>query len=79
MLGRHVYRVKPAADRSWVVNKEGENEARSFPSEQEAIDYATSLATQDQPSKIIVESGSGTISEEKVFGVDPGLLESSAG
>ena len=70
MLGRHVYRVHPAEAR-WIVNKEGENEARAdFGDRDEAVAEACRLAKADQPSKVIVDDGDGVILKEHVFGSD---------
>ncbi|MBV9521282.1 MAG: DUF2188 domain-containing protein, partial [Alphaproteobacteria bacterium] len=51
MLGRHVYRVTPAADGVWTVLKEGEPRPRGArPTKAEAVDFARSLAAADEPS-----------------------------
>ena len=78
MLGRHVYRVVPKAEGgsgAWTVRKDGEDGERGKRrSRQEAVDLACQLASGDEPSKVVVENGDGTVAEEKVFGIDQGLL-----
>ena len=70
MLGRHVYRVHPAAGR-WTVTKEGESEPRAgFASRDEALAEARRLADADKPSKVTVDDGDGVILEEHLFGSD---------
>ena len=70
MLGRHIYRVHPTEDR-WTVIKEGEVEPRAdFGSREEAEAEAWRLAKADQPSKVIIDDGGGTILEEQLFGSD---------
>ena len=75
MLGRHVYRVKPNEAGGWVVGKEGEAAERTLPSRDAAIAHAVARAERDEPSKVIVEGEHGVIDDEKVFGVDSGLIE----
>jgi hypothetical protein len=71
MLGRHVYRVHPT-ERGWTVTKEGEDHPRSgFPDRNEAIAEAVRLAGSDEPAKVTVDNGDGTIAEERLFGTDP--------
>ena len=71
MLGRHVYRVHPTAQ-GWTVTKEGEDHPRSgFPGREEAIAEAVRLAESDEPAKVTVDNGDGTIAEEWLFGSDP--------
>jgi hypothetical protein len=73
MLGRHVYRVSPAPKGQWLVAKDGEAEPRGTrPSRDTAVAFACDLASADEPSKVSVEDGNGTLAEERVFGVDPG-------
>ena len=75
MLGRHVYRVTPNPHGAWTVRKDGEDGNRGERrSRQDALDFACDLAAQDEPSKVVVESGDGKIEEERVFGVDQGQL-----
>ena len=70
MLGRHVYRVHPAAER-WTVTKEGEAEPRGeFASREEALAVASRLAEGDKPSKVTVDDGDGVILEERLLGSD---------
>jgi hypothetical protein len=71
MLARHVYRVhSTAAD--WLVTKEGEDHPRArFPGRENAIAEAVRLAGSDEPAKITVDNGDGTIAEEWLFGSDP--------
>lgn len=70
MLGRHVYRVHPAAGR-WTITKEGEAQARGeFAGRDEAISEACRLADADQPSRVVVDDGDGVILEERLFGKD---------
>lgn len=72
MLGRHVYRVH-LVDDAWVVTKEGEDHPRAnFDRREQAIAEATRLARSDQPARITVDNGDGTIAEERLFGADPG-------
>ena len=71
MLGRHVYRVHPT-DQGWTVTKEGEDHPRSgFPDREKAIAEAVRLAESDEPAKVTVDNGDGTIAEEWLFGSDP--------
>jgi hypothetical protein len=71
MLGRHVYRVSPRENGEWRVQKDGEPQARgSRPSREQAAQLACDLAAQDEPSKVVVEAGGGTIADERLFGAD---------
>jgi hypothetical protein len=71
MLGRHVYRVHPT-EQGWTVTKEGEDHPRSgFPDREQAIAEAVRLAEADEPAKVTVDTGDGTIAEEWLFGSDP--------
>lgn len=71
MLGRHVYRVHPIGA-GWTVTKDGEDHPRGeFPGREEAIAEAVRLAGFDEPAKVTVDSGDGTIAEEWLFGSDP--------
>ena len=71
MLGRHVYRVHQA-DQGWTVTKEGEDHPRAECADREAaIDEAVRLAEADEPAKVTVDNGDGTIAEEWLFGSDP--------
>jgi hypothetical protein len=71
MLGRHVYRVYPR-DEGWTVTKEGEDHPRGgFGGREEAITEAVRLAKGDEPAKVTVDNGDGTIAEEWLFGSDP--------
>jgi uncharacterized protein DUF2188 len=75
MLGRHVYRVKPKDENNWTVLKDGEDATRGERRRRnEAVDFACELAAADEPSKVVVERGDGTIDEERVFGIDQGQL-----
>lgn len=70
MLGRHVYRVHPT-EGGWTVTKEGEERPRAgFPGREEAIAEAVRLAGSDEPAKVTVDNGDGTIAEEWLFGSD---------
>jgi len=70
MLGRHVYRVHPAAGR-WTVTKEGETEPRGdFAGREEALREACRMAESDQPSRVTLDNGDGLIVEEHLFGSD---------
>ena len=61
MLGRHVYRVHPT-EQGWTVTKEGEDHPRSgFPDREQAIAEAVRLAESDEPAKVTVDTGDGTI------------------
>jgi hypothetical protein len=73
MLGRHVYRVTPEGSGGWTVSKDGESAplARKD-SRDEAVRLACELAKADEPSRVILEPGDGTIAEEHKFGVDAG-------
>jgi Uncharacterized protein conserved in bacteria (DUF2188) len=72
MLGRHVYRVL-AAGKTWLVTKEGEAEPRASHAERvAAIAIACRLGESDQPARITIDNGDGTIAEERLFGADPG-------
>jgi hypothetical protein len=71
MLGRHVYRVHPT-EQGWTVTKEGEDHPRSeHPGREAAIAEAVRLAETDEPAKVTVDNGDGTIAEEWLFGSDP--------
>ena len=71
MLGRHVYRVNRADDH-WIVTKEGEDNARGeFTGREEAIAAAVRMAESDEPAKVMIENGDGTIANEWLFGTDP--------
>jgi uncharacterized protein DUF2188 len=71
MLGRHVYRVHPT-DQGWTVTKEGEDHPRvRFAGREEAIAEAVRLAGSDEPAKVTVDNGDGTVAEEWLFGSDP--------
>jgi hypothetical protein len=71
MLGRHVYRVHPAGA-GWTVAKEGEEPSRGqFASRDEAIAAAIRAAESDEPAKVMIENGDGTIANEWLFGADP--------
>lgn len=73
MLGRHVYRVSPTPTGTWRIVKEGEAEARdSRATRERAIEFACALAAADEPSKVIIENGDGTLEDERVFGTDRG-------
>jgi hypothetical protein len=77
MLGRHVYRVVAADGGAWAVRKDGEDRARGRrQGRDEAVAYASELAQADEPSKVVIENGDGTVDEERVFGVDEGQLVS---
>jgi len=70
MLGRHVYRVHPVGA-GWTVTKDGEDHPRGeFPGREEAIAEAVRLAGLDEPAKVTVDNGNGTIAEEWLFGSD---------
>jgi hypothetical protein len=71
MLGRHVYRVH-STETGWTVTKEGEDRPRAgFAGREEAIAEAVRLAGSDEPAKVTVDNGDGTIAEEWLFGSDP--------
>lgn len=71
MLGRHVYRVHPTND-GWTVTKEGEDRPRAgFAGREDAIAEAVRLAGSDEPAKVTVDNGDGTIIGEWLFGSDP--------
>jgi Uncharacterized protein conserved in bacteria (DUF2188) len=68
MLGRHVYRVH-STGKSWEVRKEGEATPLAiFRERQEAIAEAFRLAGSDQPAKVTIDNGDGTISQEHLIG-----------
>ena len=70
MLGRHVYRVHPV-DNEWIVSKEGETAPRArFAQRTQALAEACRLAETDQPSRVVVDNGAGTLVEEHLFGSD---------
>ena len=72
MLGRHVYRVRPEGQ-SWTVTKEGEACPRAvFAAREKALQEAGRLADADEPARVTVDNGDGTIAEERLFGADPG-------
>jgi len=71
MLGRHVYRVH-RVETGWVVVKEGEEHPRGEYSErQQAISDAVRFAEANEPAKVTIETGNGTIANEWLFGADP--------
>ena len=75
MLGRHVYRVHPVDNEwtvtEWTVSKEGETDPRArFREKQPALAEACRLAETDQPSRVVVDNGGGTLVEEHLFGSD---------
>jgi Uncharacterized protein conserved in bacteria (DUF2188) len=70
MLGRHAYRVHSTAQ-GWTVTKEGESRPRpEFSEREKAIAEAVRLAGSDEPAKVTVDNGDGTITEEWLFGSD---------
>ncbi|HUC09914.1 MAG TPA: DUF2188 domain-containing protein [Stellaceae bacterium] len=70
MLGHHVYRVHPEGE-GWTVAKEGEEHSRgNFDSREQAVAEAMRLARSDQPAKIRIDNGDGSIAEERVIGRD---------
>jgi len=72
MLGRHVYRVHSTGE-SWEVSKEGEAAPRAlFRRRQEAIAEAFRLAGSDQPAKVTIDNGDGTIAQEHLMGTQKG-------
>jgi hypothetical protein len=73
MLGRHVYRIAPAEGGGWMVKKDGEKAPLGRKdSRDEALRLACDLAKRDEPSRVVIEPGDGTIAEEHKFGVDSG-------
>ena len=72
MLGRHVYRVHSTGG-SWEVRKEGEATPRAiFRERQRAIAEAFRLAGSDQPAKVTIDNGDGTITQEHLIGAQEG-------
>jgi hypothetical protein len=70
MLGRHVYRIHPT-DAGWIVAKKGgEGPCAICHGRAEAIAEAVRAAGSDEPAKVIVDNGDGTIAEEWLFGGD---------
>ena len=70
MLGRHVYRVRPT-DQGWTLTKEGEDHPRAdFAGREDAIAEAVRLAEADEPAKVVIDNGNGTITDEWLFGAD---------
>jgi hypothetical protein len=64
MLGRHIYRVR-LNEQVWIVTKDGEARSRSrFPRREDAIAEAVRLAGSDEPAKVTIDNGDGTIAEE---------------
>jgi len=54
------------------VTKEGEDHPRSaFSGREEAIAEAVRLAGSDEPAKVAIDNGDGTIAKEWLFGTDP--------
>lgn len=73
MLGRHVYRIAPAGNGAWIVRKDGEAAPLGRKdSRDEALRLACALAQADEPSRVLVEPGDGTIAEAGKFGADTG-------
>ncbi|MBX6366766.1 MAG: DUF2188 domain-containing protein [Rhodospirillales bacterium] len=71
MLGRHVYRITPDEEGLWVVSKDGVTAPLGRKdTRDEALRLACDLAERDQPSRVVVEPGDGTISEERTYGAD---------
>jgi Uncharacterized protein conserved in bacteria (DUF2188) len=66
MLGHHVYRVYPDGE-EWTVTKEGDSRLRAKFDDR---DQAMRLARTDQPAKVRIDKGDGTIAEERVIGRD---------
>ena len=72
MLGGHVYRVHSSGE-SWEVRKEGETAPCAyFRQRQEAIAEAFRLAGSDQPAKVTIDNGDGTIAQEHRIGAQEG-------
>jgi hypothetical protein len=72
MLGRHVYRVHSTGE-SWEVRKEGEAVPRAlFRQRQKAIAEAFRLAGSDEPAKVTIDNGDGTIAQEHLIGAQEG-------
>ncbi len=70
MLGHHVYRVRPEGE-DWTVIKDGEDRARAnFDDREQAIAEAMRLARSDQPAKVRIDNGDGSIAEERLIGRD---------
>ena len=70
MLGHHIYRVHPDGD-EWIVTKEGEDRSRgNFDSRDQAVAEAMRLAHSDQPAKVRIDNGDGSIAEERLIGRD---------
>jgi hypothetical protein len=70
MLGRHIYRVHRTGQ-AWTVTKEGEGGPRAeFRGREEAIAEAVRLAGSDEPAKVTVDNGDGSLAEEWLFGSD---------
>lgn len=70
MPGHHVYRVQPEGE-EWTVTKEGEDRSRgNFDDREQAIAEAMRLARADQPAKVKIDNGDGSIAEERVVGHD---------
>jgi hypothetical protein len=73
MLGRHIYRITPSENGGWIVKKDGEAAALGRKdSRDEALRFACDLAQRDEPSRVVIEPGDGTIAEEHKFGIDAG-------
>ena len=70
MLGHHIYRVRSYGE-GWTVVKEGEDRARAnFDDREQAIAEAMRLARSDQPAKVRIDNGDGSIAEERLIGRD---------
>jgi hypothetical protein len=53
------------------VNKGGEDHPRAdFPGRDDAIAEAVRLAEADEPAKIIIDNGAGTITDDWLFAAD---------
>ena len=54
------------------MTKEGEDHPRDgFSGRKEAIAEAVRLAGSDEPAKVTIDNGDGTIAKEWLFGTDP--------
>jgi len=53
-----------------VDKRGGRSSTGDFPGREDAIAEAVRLAEADEPAKVIIDNGNGTITDEWLFGAD---------
>jgi hypothetical protein len=62
------YWVSPDGESRWLVKREGEDDAISYPpTRRAAIAFARRLAWRDQPSQLVIQRRDGTTESEPVY------------